>query len=148
MSPPRGSLLFQVPARGLSRLDLRRFARRLESEVAGGRGFNCLITGDAELRRLNREFRKQDHPTDVLSFPSGNDNGFAGEIAISFDRARAQATERGHAVEQETRVLMLHGLLHLIGFDHEADDGRMDRAERRWRKALDLPPGLIERTRP
>ena len=148
MSPPRGSLLFHVPARGLSRLELRRFARRLESDVADGRSFNCMIAGDAELRRLNREFRKQDYPTDVLSFPSGDTNGFAGEIAISFDRACAQAAERGHTVEQETRVLMLHGVLHLIGFDHEADDGRMDRAERRWRKSLGLPAGLIERTLP
>ena len=140
-------MLFQVPARGLSRLDLRRFARRLQSDVAGGRGFNCLIADDGELRRLNRDFRKQDYPTDVLSFPSGDANGFAGEIAISFDRARAQASEQGHPVDQETRVLMLHGVLHLIGFDHETDNGRMARVERRWRKILGLPAGLIERAR-
>jgi probable rRNA maturation factor len=147
MPPPRSSLLFEVPAPGIPRLDLRRFARRLASDVAGGRGFNCLIASDAELRRLNREFRKKDYATDVLSFPSAESNGFAGEIAISYDRARAQAAGLGHSVDQETRVLMLHGLLHLLGFDHETDRGRMARNERRWRQALGLPPGLIERSR-
>jgi probable rRNA maturation factor len=81
----------------------------------------------------------------VLSFPSGAAGRFLGEVAISFEHAREQAAERRHSLEDEIRILMLHGVLHLMGMDHEADDGRMARAERRWRRALELPEGLIER---
>jgi probable rRNA maturation factor len=140
------TLLFQVATPGLARRDARAFAKRLETEVAGGRGFCCLITNDAELRRLNRQFRKKDLATDVLSFPALEDsNGVLGEIAISFETARQQAAERRHAVGQEIELLMLHGVLHLIGMDHEADNGQMARAERKWRASLGLPAGLIER---
>jgi probable rRNA maturation factor len=115
-------------------------------EVANGRAFDCLISGDAELRRLNRDFRGQDYATDVLSFPSGTGlPACLGEIAISLPRARAQAREFGHPPEQEIRILMLHGVLHLLGMDHERDRGRMARAEKRWRARLRLPHGLIER---
>lgn len=106
---------------------------------------NCLITTDAELRRLNRTFRRKDYATDVLSFPSGN--GVPGEIAISLDRAGEQAAEHGHSLEQEIRILMLHGVLHLSGMDHETDDGEMARVEARWRKRFGLPAGLTERAR-
>lgn len=102
----------------------------------------CLITTDAELQRLNREFRAKDYATDVLSFPSAAQGG---EIAISWDRAQAQAAEMGHSVDDELRILMLHGALHLMGMDHETDRGQMGRAEARWRKRLGLPVGLIER---
>ena len=108
-----------------------------------GKDATCLITTDAALRSLNRRFRRKDTPTDVLSFASPN--GAAGEIAISFDRAAEQAAELGHSVEQELRILMLHGLLHLGGMDHASDHGEMARAEARWRKRLGLPTGLIER---
>jgi probable rRNA maturation factor len=104
-----------------------------------------MIARDAELQKLNREFLQHDYPTDVLSFPSGAQKGFAGEIAISLDRARAQAIEQGHSVDNEIRILMLHGLLHLLGMDHERDRGAMRRAETKWRKALELPLALIER---
>ncbi len=128
---------------------LASFARKLQVEVARGRAFDCLVTGDAEMRRLNREFRGKDYATDVLSFPSGTGQATRpaplGDIAISAARARAQAREFGHSTEQEIRVLMLHGLLHLLGMDHETDGGRMARAEKRWRQALGLPGGLIER---
>jgi probable rRNA maturation factor len=144
------------------------FARKLQAEAAKGRAFDCLITGDAEMRRLNRQFRGQDCATDVLSFPSLRQTrrsaprgaglpaclGQAGrltplgDIAISLARARAQARRYGHGVEDEIRVLMLHGVLHLVGMDHEADGGRMLRAEKRWRKRLGLPVGLIERVAP
>jgi len=141
------TLLFEVPTPGLARRAVRNFAARLVSEVAGGRSFVCLVTDDRELRRLNREFRKQDHPTDVLSFPAPDRNGFLGDIAISYQRAQAQAAEYGLAVQEEIEILMLHGLLHLLGMDHEADRGRMARAEAKWRAALGLPSGLIERVR-
>ncbi len=123
---------------------LESFAQTLRKRVARGREFHCLLTGDAELQSLNRQFRKKDEPTDVLSFPSGIPDP-AGDIAISLARARAQAREWGHPLEDEVRILMLHGVLHLLGMDHETDAGEMRRTEARWRKKLDLPDGLIER---
>jgi probable rRNA maturation factor len=138
---PHASVTFRgyhaVPA-------LRHFALHLQRQVTKGRIFDCLIADDAELRRLNREFRKKDYATDVLSFPADAGN-YIGDIAISVDRARAQAREFGHAIHIELRILMLHGVLHLLGYDHETDDGRMARAEKRWRAKFGLPVGLIER---
>ena len=135
----------RVPA-SLGRAAIARFARQLQKEVAKGKPFGVLITGDAELRRLNREFRAKDYATDVLSFPGGADaRPHLGDIAISLGRARAQAREFGHALEAEVRILMLHGVLHLLGYDHETDRGQMARAEKRWRAKLSLPNGLIER---
>ncbi len=127
---------------------LKAFAARVESEVAGGRSFTCLLAGDAELERLNREFLHHDYATDVLAFPSPGPDGFLGEIAISVDRAREQAEAYGHALEDEIGILLLHGVLHLLGMDHARDRGRMARAERRHREELGLPAGLIERVRP
>jgi probable rRNA maturation factor len=144
MSSPEGSSVAfrRVPAT-LRRRAIERFARRLQKEVAGGAPFDTLITGDAELRRLNRDFRKRDYTTDVLSFPLGGPG--LGDLAISLGRARAQAREFGHTIEQEISILMLHGVLHLLGHDHEVDRGRMARLEKRWRAKLGLPTGLIER---
>jgi probable rRNA maturation factor len=141
--PP--TLLFHCATPGLSRGAARAFAKRLATEVAGGRPFTCLIASDQELQRLNREFRKQDYATDVLSFPSRQTLGFLGDIAISFPHAQRQAAEYGHSVGQEIEILMLHGVLHLLGMDHETDRGRMARAENKWRAALGLPRGLIGR---
>jgi probable rRNA maturation factor len=146
--PDHPSLLF---ARGCvvgNRSSLRAFSRKVCQEVAGGRAFTCLITSDPELSRLNAIFFGKDVPTDVMSFPaSGPPHGWLGEIAISADRAREQAGHYGHSIEEEIRVLMLHGVLHLTGLDHVGDRGRMRRAETHWRKALGLPAGLIERSR-
>jgi probable rRNA maturation factor len=143
------SVTFRRGAADVRPRALANFARKLQVEVARGRAFDCLVTGDAEMRRLNREFRGEDYATDVLSFPSGNGQAGRtaplGDIAISVARARAQAREFGHTTEQEIRVLMLHGVLHLLGMDHETDGGRMARAEKRWRERLGLPGGLIER---
>lgn len=152
MSEPPSSivLLRRVPA-GVSRSALERFAHLLQDSVAGGAAFECLITGDAELRRLNQEFRGKDYATDVLSFPTHPDPAaptpFLGSLAISAQRASAQARDHGHGLDQELRILMLHGLLHLLGMDHERDRGKMARAEARWRVRLGLPAGLIERAR-
>jgi probable rRNA maturation factor len=140
-------LLFQVATPGLSRRAVRVFAKRVASEVADGRAFCCLITSDRELRRLNREFRQKDHVTDVLSFPALEPDSFLGEIAIAFPTAQRQASEYGLRVNREIEILMLHGVLHLLGMDHEKDGGRMARAEGKWRTALGLPHGLIERVR-
>ncbi len=147
MSSPEGSTVtFRHLSADIRPRALLRFARKLQDEVARGRSFDCLITGDSELRKLNRQFRRKDYATDVLSFPSGLP-ATLGDIAISAERARAQARRFGHSTETEIRVLMLHGVLHLMGFDHETDGGRMARAETRWRTVLRLPTGLIERVR-
>jgi probable rRNA maturation factor len=141
--PP--TLLFHSATPGLSRGLARAFAKRLAAEVTGGRPFTCLITGEEELHRLNLQFLKNDRSTDVLSFPSRQSLGFLGDIAISFPHARRQAAEYGHTIGQEIQILMLHGVLHLLGMDHEKDRGRMARAENKWRTAFGLPRGLIER---
>jgi probable rRNA maturation factor len=138
MSPDDPHLLFRHSSRRVRRTPLRDFLTDLEKRVARGRAITCLITTDAELRRLNRRFRGKSYATDVLSFPPD-------EMAISLDRAAAQARELGHSIEDELRILMLHGALHLCGLDHETDSGEMRRAETRWRKRLGLPAGLIER---
>jgi len=102
------------------------------------------IVSDARVRTLNRKFRKKDKPTDVLSFPSG-ERGYLGDVVIAEGVARRQAREAGHSLATELRVLALHGLLHLLGYDHEHDDGRMARLERQLRKRGGLHEGLIER---
>jgi probable rRNA maturation factor len=152
MSPDDIPLLFHSSSRTSGRIDrekLRAFLAELTRRIARGRSITCLIANDAEVRRLNRFFRGKDQATDVLSFPpakpDGLARGVAGDIAISIDRARLQAAERGHSLTDELRVLMLHGALHLAGMDHESDSGEMARAESRWRKRLGLPDGLIER---
>ena len=138
MSPDDIPLLIRHSVRGLRKKELSDFLRR----ISRGREVICLLTDDRELRRLNRRFRASNYATDVLSFP--NQNG--GEIAISLERAAAQAAGHGHTVFDEIRILMLHGVLHLSGLDHESDSGEMARAERRWRRKFGLPNGLIERT--
>jgi probable rRNA maturation factor len=120
----------------------------LRHRVTAGRGFQCLITDDGELQRLNRQFLGKNYPADVLSFPAAEHTetmAGLGEIAISFQRARQQAHAFGHAMTDEIRILMLHGVLHLMGMDHERDRGAMAHAEAAWRNRLGLPAGLIER---
>lgn len=109
-----------------------------------------LLTTDATLRSLNRRFRGKNMPTDVLSFPTEGPAAakFAGDLAISVATARRQAFAEGHTLTMELKVLMLHGLLHLAGYDHEEDAGQMRRRERHLRTRLGLPLGLIERTAP
>lgn len=124
---------------------LKSFARTLAHRVAGGRAFTCLITTDEQVHRLNNHFLGHDHAADVLSFPALADHGPLGEIAISLERAEAQSREFGHSRADEIRVLMLHGLLHLSGMDHERDRGHMANAERAWREKLGLPLTLIAR---
>ena len=131
----------------LDRRELKNFADLLAKNVADASGFTCLFTGDSELQRLNRSFLGNDYPTDVLSFPAPQNANGIGEMAISIDRAKAQADEFGHSCLDEIRILMLHGLLHLTGHDHERDKGEMARAERKWRLSFGLPATLIARSR-
>lgn len=122
---------------------LARWIERHAPSRARGRVVIALVT-DATMRRFNRQFRKKDYATDVLSFPSIVP-GELGEIAIATGVCRRQAREAGHAEAIETRILALHGLLHLMGYDHEADAGEMRRVEERLRKRAGLPAGLIQR---
>jgi probable rRNA maturation factor len=104
------------------------------------------FVSDAAIRALNRAHRRKDAPTDVLSFPSG-ESAFLGDIVIAAGVARRQARRAGHAFGTEARVLALHGLLHLLGYDHEhrEDGGRMTALEARLRRKGGLKEGLIER---
>ena len=104
------------------------------------------LAPDARVRALNRQFRRKDTATDVLSFPSGESDNL-GDIVIASGVAARQARAAGHSLQTELRVLALHGLLHLLGYDHEDDDGRMARLERRLRRQGGLVEGLIERGR-
>jgi len=109
---------------------------------------SVLLTGDAEIRRLNREFRGKDKATDVLSFPAAEIHGrsqSAGDLAVSVETAAREAALRGHPLDTELRLLLLHGILHLAGYDHETDNGEMARKEDALRKKLGLQQGLIER---
>ena len=130
-------------ARALARfLALAQKAVRLKGQVT------VLLTTDAAIRRLNKQFRGKNKATDVLSFPASGRGAeaIAGDLAISVTTALGQAVEQGHSLSTEIKVLVLHGLLHLAGFDHEVDDGAMARRERRLRANLGLPQGLIERS--
>jgi probable rRNA maturation factor len=102
------------------------------------------VVPDARVRALNRRFRGKDRATDVLSFPAG-EPGALGDVVIAAGVAARQAVDAGHTVQAEFRLLALHGLLHLLGYDHEHDDGRMARLERRLRIKGGLREGLIER---
>jgi len=126
----------------LSAAHLQRFARRAQklAEVQGE--VDILIAGNARLRDLNRRFRRKNKPTDVLSFPRPS----GGAIAISAQIARENAARFGHALVDELKILVLHGMLHLAGYNHESDDGRMARVESRLRSQLKLPASLIHRT--
>ena len=104
------------------------------------------IVSDRRMRALNRQFRGKDAVTDVLSFPSDT-RGFMGDVVIASGVAKKQARAAGHTAQTEVRVLALHGLLHLLGYDHESDDGKMAKAELRLRRKAGLKEGLIERAR-
>jgi probable rRNA maturation factor len=139
-------VILQQRVADLTQLALSRFVTRAR-RAAGLKGaVNVLVTSSAEMKSLNRRFRGKDKPTDVLSFPAERDQKqFAGEIAISADIARQNALALEHTSAEEIKILVLHGILHLRGYDHECDNGQMARREQRLRAKLHLPPGLIER---
>jgi probable rRNA maturation factor len=140
-------VILQKRVAGLNQLTLGRFVARAR-RAAGLKGIvNILITTSAEMKSLNRRFRGKDRPTDVLSFPADSDarKQFAGEIAISAEIATKNARELGHSPAEEVKILVLHGVLHLRGYDHECDNGQMARREKQLRAKLHLPLGLIER---
>jgi probable rRNA maturation factor len=108
---------------------------------------NVLVTTNRKMQALNSRFRKKDAATDVLSFPAAPNPGteIAGDIAISAEMAVRNAKRWGHSEVEEIKILALHGILHLAGFDHERDNGEMAREEARLRNTLGLPAALIER---
>ncbi len=132
---------------GLSDVTLAKFVARASRAINLRGVVNVLVTSSRELRALNRRFRGKDQPTDVLSFvpEPGFVDTLAGDIAISAEIARQNARELGHSEAQEIKILVLHGVLHLAGYDHECDHGAMASQEAKLRKALGLPVGLIER---
>jgi len=141
-------VFFQKPVGGLTKLALERFLARAR-RAAGLRGsVNVLVTSNAEIRSLNRRFRGKDKATDVLSFPAAPDatKKLAGDIAISAEIASQNARSLGHDPGVEVKILTLHGILHLRGYDHERDHGQMARREQKLRRELRLPVGLIERS--
>lgn len=139
-------IVFEKKSPGLSCRALARFALKAR-RAAGLRGaISVLIAGNSGMRKLNSCFRGKSRTTDVLSFPAAaSANGFAGDIAISLDIAKHNAGLLGHSVADEIRILILHGMLHLAGYDHETDQGEMAKKEIVLRKRLALPTGLIER---
>ena len=129
-----------------TRLRSQVLARWLEAHApskARGRVVIAIVS-DATMRRFNKQFRQMDYATDVLSFPSIAP-GSLGEMAIASGVCKLQAREAGHAEATELKVLALHGLLHLMGYDHETDRGQMHKVEERLRKRAGLPSGLIQR---
>lgn len=145
LAPKRSRLPWHI--RIPSKPTLRRFLNQARAAVRLRGDVSVLLTTDQEIRRLNRQFRGIDSPTDVLSFPPAGPcaQEIAGDLALSVETARRQAADHGHALACELKILILHGLLHLAGYDHEADEGRMARRERKLRAQLRLPIGLIER---
>jgi probable rRNA maturation factor len=136
--------------RTLRRRALTAFLAQAAAAVKLAGDVSVLLTTDSRIRRLNREFRHKDKPTDVLSFPAppplDGQPPMAGDLAISVPTAARQAKDAGHNLFIELEVLLLHGVLHLAGYDHESDTGQMARRESLLRKRLGLPSGLIERS--
>ena len=131
----------------LSNSGLTRFLNRARLAVGLDGDVEVLLADDATLRRLNKSFRGKNKSTDVLSFPTPAEitDSHAGDLAISLETAARQATNYGHTLRDEVRILLLHGLLHLAGEDHETDDGEMAAREAALRRELRLPNTLIER---
>jgi probable rRNA maturation factor len=141
-------VLFKKQVAGTSAAALGRFVANARRAAKLRGSVTVLITNNAEMKKLNHRFRNKDKATDVLSFPEDATphNKSAGDLAISADIARENAKNLGHPVSQEIKVLILHGILHLAGYDHETDSGEMAREEQRLRKKLRLPVSLIQRT--
>jgi len=143
---------------------LRAYLRRAQRAIGLCGQVSVLLSDDRTLRRLNRDYRGKDKPTDVLSFPAVDFAAttraakpskksaqaplapiHAGDLALSLDTAARQARALGHALEVEVRILLLHGLLHLAGYDHETDHGVMAAREEALRRRFRLPVALIAR---
>lgn len=136
-------VIIDPPRADIASSSLTRFVRRAQklADVTGQ--VEVLITGSRKMRELNRRFRGKDKPTDVLSFP--RTDGVGGDIAIAAPVAAGNAARFGHSITAELKILILHGMLHLAGYDHEQDNGRMAAKESQLRAQFRLPIALIER---
>jgi probable rRNA maturation factor len=143
---PGSTIVFEHPSRQVNSRRLEEFIGAARKAISVRGKVSVLIAGDARIRQLNSRFRGKNSATDVLSFPAAESNGFAGDIAISLNIASRNAQALGHSVDDELRILILHGLLHLAGYDHENDRGKMKKKEAVLRRKLGLPTGLIERS--
>ena len=118
---------------------MKTFLEKLSTRLQLEKGFSVVVVSDSRMRDFNRKYAGKDYPTDVLSFPCaddpGMDEGYLGDIIISAERAASQAV---NGLENEMKILVLHGLLHLMGYDHETDKGRMKRLENQIRRDLGL----------
>lgn len=150
IEPPASPTDQYSAEQALSKAGLTRFLHRAQAMVGLRGQLDVLLGDDGTLRRLNRQFRGKNKATDVLSFPApavedGGSAEMAGDIAISLETAARQAARFGHTLRDEVRVLLLHGILHLQGMDHEVDSGEMAAREAELRGLLNLPTSLIER---
>ncbi len=144
---------FEKKIDGVSERALALFLSKARRAVGLRGEVDVIVTTNRRMQQLNRQFRRKDKPTDVLSFPveptlpsARVGHPVAGEIAISGDIARQNGNVFGHGTLAELTILVLHGVLHLAGHDHESDGGQMARKEQKLRRELGLPDGLIERT--
>ena len=147
-------ILIRQRAVRVARRPLELFLHRVKNALGyGNAGVTVCLVSDAEIARMNETFRRKKGPTDVLSFPAferrrparlgrgsqkANRKGYLGDIAISPATARRYARKHGRGLPSELRVLILHGVLHLLGYDHETDRGEMDRMERKLRMQFGL----------
>ncbi len=125
----------------INRAAVRNFLQRIWKHVGSSRQSEVTVVflNDAQMRRYNRQYRKKNSSTDILSFPVNellDGRHYLGDMLISLDRASHQAAEKGHSMKKELEILMLHGILHLKGYDHETDNGQMELLELRLRKIL------------
>jgi probable rRNA maturation factor len=131
---------YRIPVARMQRF-ANALARRLRIQHLE---FSLVLTNDRAIRRLNRSFRHKDSSTDILSFPAQDpvptgadlDNPYLGDMIVSVETARRQAFDGNHTLERELCLLMIHGLLHLLGYNHEADRGEMRGMELRLQKEL------------
>jgi probable rRNA maturation factor len=129
-------LLNRQRRRAVSAPRLRRVLRRAAAALSVRGELALVLAGDGLVRRLNRDYRGKDRSTDVLSFPGEGGEAGLGDIVISVAKAERNARAFGRSLAQELDVLALHGFLHVLGYDHETDDGTMDRVEGRLRRRL------------
>ena len=129
-------LLNRQRRRPVSASRLRRMLRGAAAALRVRGELSLVLAGDGLLRRLNRDYRGKDKTTDVLSFPGDGGEAGLGDIVISVTRAERNARGLGRTLGQELDVLALHGFLHVLGYDHETDDGAMERLESRLRRRL------------
>jgi probable rRNA maturation factor len=134
-------VIFETAVESVTPAELSRFVARARALAKVSGEVDVLISGSSRLKELNRRFRRKNKPTDVLSFPRPE----GGDIAISADIALENARRYGHGAAEELKILILHGMLHLAGYDHESDNGRMAACEARLRSQLKLPASLIDR---